>query len=94
MSRRIGDLIPSILHQATARQQALQQVQQRWAKAVGKTLAAHTRVIGLRKGRLYVHTDELGASFALSLEKPRLLKALQTATTEPIEEIVIRAGAV
>jgi hypothetical protein len=39
-----------------------------------------------------VASDEPGASFALSLEKPKLLERLQTAAGRPIEEIVVRAG--
>ena len=92
MARPIGDLIPHIMRQASKQREAIQQLQRSWDRVVGKELARHTRPASLRRGRLYVHTDEPGAGFILSLETPRLLARLRTHTTCPIEEIVIRPG--
>ena len=92
MPQAIGELIPKILRQATHAHQTIQQIQRRWPGVVGKTLAAHTKPVSLRQGKLYVHADEPGASFALSLKKAKLLEPLQAISGRRIEDIVIRAG--
>ncbi len=93
MPKPIRELIPNVIRQAAERQRAIEQLQRRWARVVGKDLAGHTKPVRMSRGTLYVQTDEPGASFVLSLEKPRLLKALKEAAGgEPIEDIVVRAG--
>ncbi|MBI2884604.1 MAG: DUF721 domain-containing protein [Candidatus Omnitrophica bacterium] len=89
----LGALLPGILKQAGARQQALQQVQAAWAAAVGRAMAAHTKPVSIRRGVVYVQTDEPGASFTLTFEKTRLVRALQQAAPDAkIEDVVLRAG--
>ena len=91
MVKAIKDLIPTVLQHAMAQHEKIQQLQRRWASLVGRQLAAHTRPVSLRRGRLYVNTNEPGASFALNLEKTRLLEQLHKAPYH-VEDIVIRAG--
>ena len=93
----IGQLLPGVVRKATRKRRELDAIQRRWAKLVGKELARHTKPSGLRGGKLYVHADEPGASFLLSLDKPRLLANMQpprraTRAAKPIEEIVVRPG--
>jgi len=88
----IGALIPHVLSQTAKQHQGIHRIQRRWNRLVGREVAAHTRPVSLRRGRLYVQTDEPGASFAISLEKPRLLKLLQTTAGCKIEEVIVRPG--
>lgn len=87
----LSDILPQVLRQAHATRAAVQELQRHWECVVGKTLAKRTRPVSLRRGVLYVRTDEPGASYALSLEKPALLSALKAAGLE-VEEIVVLAG--
>ncbi len=89
---RIGSVIPAVLRHAKQEHGPLFVVQRGWSRLVGKTLAAHTKPVSLRRGRLVVHADHPGDSFALNYQRPHLLKQLHEATQGRIEEIVIRAG--
>lgn len=88
----IGELVPKVVHRAAQRRAALQRLRREWTRLVGKSLALHARPASLRRGTLYVHTDEPGTNFVLQLERPRLLAKLQARAKPPIKEIVIRAG--
>ena len=94
MPKPIGELIPSILRRAATQHDAIQQVQRHWSRLVGKELARHAKPTSVRRGTLFIATDEPGTSFTLNLEKPRLLRALRARTRGAIEEIVIRPGEV
>ena len=91
-AERIDSLIPGVLRQLERQQSALQDVQERWARLVGKRLAAHTKPVSLRRGRLTVHAERPGDGFALSYAKAELLERLRASTQGKIEEIVIRPG--
>ena len=90
--RSLKDLLPSVVRGARARRRGMDTLQRRWDRAVGRRIARHTRVSSFRRGVLYVATDDPGANFLLSLQKPRVLQRLQRMRTYPVEEIVIRAG--
>jgi len=90
-AERIGALLPSVLREAQQRHSALYAVQEIWPKLVGKELAAHTKPVSLRKGRLTVQVDRPGDSFLLNYQRPQLLKRL--AAKAPVEELVVRPGA-
>lgn len=90
-AQRIGSLLPSVLRQAQERHSALYAVQAIWPRLVGKVLAAHTKPVSLRKGRLIVQADRPGDSFLLSYRRPQLLKRL--AANAPVDELVLRPGA-
>lgn len=92
MTKPIREVIPNIVRQAAQQHETIQRLRDEWRRLVGKELAKHTKPASLRRGTLYVHADEPGASFILSLEKPRLLAQLQARAKRPIEEIVIRPG--
>ena len=93
MAERIGTLLPKVLRQTATRQKTLRSIQRRWKRLVGKSLAAHTKPVSLRKGRLVVHVAEPGDSFVLTYERPRILKRLKTASAEEtVEDLVFRAG--
>lgn len=94
MAQAIGDLIPKIVQRAAKKHEAIQRLQRHWGRLVGKELARHTRPVSLRRGTLYVQTDEPGSGYVLSLEKPRLLMKLKGCATQEIEEIVVRPGEV
>ena len=90
----VRSVIDDILQHAAKTHRPLFAIQRRWPRLVGKQLAAHTRPVSLRRGRLVVHADRPGDSFALNYARPKLLKQLQDASPGGVEEIVIRAGSV
>lgn len=92
MPHAIGDVLQQVLKQTQKRQSALFSVQRRWARLVGKPLAAHTRPIGLRRQRLIVQVERAGDGFVLNYARGKLLKRLQQLTDGKIEELVIRVG--
>ena len=93
-AKPVGALIHEVLQRAAREHRPLFAIQRRWPRLVGKQLAAHTRPVSLRRGRLVVHVDRPGDSFALNYARPKLLQQLQAASSGGVEEIVIRAGSV
>ncbi len=93
-AQRIGAVIPNLLRRVEQQHQTLFAVQARWDRLVGKRLAAHTKPVSLRHGRLVVVVDHPGDGFALSYQRSQLLERLQTATNGKVQEIVIRPGTV
>ena len=92
-AERIGAVIPAVIRQLEQQQGPLQAAQEAWGRLVGKRLAAHTKPVSLRGGRLIVHVERPGDGFALSYARPELLERLRAATQGKVEEIVIRPGA-
>lgn len=90
--QRIGAVIPSVLKRAQRQHAALADVQQRWGTMVGRRLAAHTKPVSLRQGRLIVRVDQPGDGFALSYQREQVLRALHDATKGTVTELVIRPG--
>jgi len=88
----IGTILPAVLQQAGTRREALAALQDAWPRLVGRTLAAHTRPITFRSGRLTVQADRPGDSFLLSYQRPQLLARLRAATQTAVDEMVIRPG--
>ena len=74
----LGEILPQVVRQAATQRAAAQDLQQRWARVVGKTLAKRTKPVSVRRGVLYVRTDEPGASYALSLDKPAVVRLPDT----------------
>ena len=91
-AERIGAVIPSVIRELEHQRGPLQTAQETWARLVGRKLAAHTRPVSLRRGRLVVHVERSGDGFALTYAKPELLERLRNATQGKVEEIVIRPG--
>jgi len=92
--QHVGPVIRDVLRLARAQHGALAAIQQDWGRLVGKALAAHTRPVSLRSGRLTVHAERPGDSFALSYQRPQLLERLRAAAAGRVEEIVVRPGEV
>ena len=88
----IGALIPGVIQRVTAQHQPLRDLQQHWERLVGKELAAHTRPVRVRGSTLYIQTDDPGANFLLSLEKPRILANIRSQTKQQIDDVIVRAG--
>lgn len=93
-AKPVSALIADVMQRAAREHRPLFAIQRRWPRLVGKQLAAHTRPVSLRRGRLVVHVDRPGDSFALNYTRPKLLKQLQAAEQGGVEEIIIRAGSV
>ena len=90
----VRSVIDDILQHAAKTHRPLFIIQRRWRRLVGKQLAAHTRPVSLRRGRLIVHAEHPGDSFALNYARPKLLEQLQDKEAGGVQEIIIRAGAV
>lgn len=90
--QRIGPLVHDALRAMGERHGALAAIQREWDRLVGKGLAAHTRPVSLRRGRLTVHAERPGDSFALSYQRTQLLERLRAAAPGRVEELVIRPG--
>ena len=85
-------VMPAVLKQADTQRTTLATVQQCWRTLVGRTLAAHSRPVSLRRGRLIVHVEHPGDNFALSFRRAELTSQLQAQTDGRVEELIIRAG--
>ena len=93
MPKPIGELLPGVLAHATERHRRLLEVQRRWTKAVGKDAATHTKVVAFRRGVMHVQADDSGSSYALHLDKPRIIKRLNAGRHDgTVQDLVIRAG--
>ena len=90
--QRIGAVLPAVLTRTQERHGALFAIQRKWSRLVGRALAAHTKPISLRRGRLVVSAARPGDSFMLSYQRAELLERLRGAATGGVEEIVIRPG--
>jgi predicted nucleic acid-binding Zn ribbon protein len=83
-------VLPAVIVRLKQRHKALRAIQLRWRRLVGKPLAAHTRPVSLRRGRLVVAVDRPGDGFLLSYQRARVLGRLQAETRCEIRDIVIR----
>lgn len=90
--QRIGPIVSAVLSQTKQSHGALHVVQRAWSRLVGKGLAAHTKPVSLRRGRLVVRADRPGDGFTLSYQRMQLLERLQDLTKGRVDEIVIRPG--
>ena len=88
----IGPVIQDVLKRVGTQHETLAAIQRDWRRLVGKPLAAHTRPVSLRHGRLVVHAARPGDSFALSYQHPQLLERLRVVAPGKVEELVIRPG--
>ena len=90
--QRIDAVVSSVLGQTTKQYETLFAIQRGWKRLVGRALAAHSRPVSFRQGRLVVHVDRPGDGFTLSYQRTRLLEQLQATTKKRVEAIVIRPG--
>ena len=90
--QQIGSVIPTVVRQAQQQRRTLLRIQRGWSRLVGRRLAAHSKAVSLRRGRLVVHVDRPGDSFTLSYQRAQLLERLQETTKGRVEELIIRPG--
>ena len=91
MVQRIDVLITGIMKQAEKQHEALFSIQREWPRLVGKPLAAHTKPVSLRHGKLVVQVDSPGDGFTLNYQRTRLLDRVR-ASTDKVKDVVIRPG--
>ena len=92
------DQIKDILQQVVkniSEQKPQQQddVQGAWQQSVDKKTLQHTRIVGVKNGKLLVLTDSPVRLFDLTLQKIKILKQLQEHVPE-LTEISFRMGKV
>jgi len=92
MAGPVSAVLKDVMRTAKTQRAEARRLQKLWRRLVGRQLIGHSRPVSLRRGVLRVEADEPGASFLLSLEKPRLLKAIQEELGERLTDIVIRPG--
>ena len=90
--QRIDAVVSDVLKQTTRQHEALFAIQRGWKRLVGRSLAAHSRPVSFRQGRLIIHVDRPGDGFTLSYQRARLLEQIQATTAKRVEAIVIRPG--
>ncbi len=64
----LGAILSHVLQQAGTQHDRLHQIQTAWGQMVGAELAQHSRPMTIRRDILYVHSDEPGTSYLLSLK--------------------------
>ncbi len=85
-------IIPGVLRESARKRRPLMAIQRDWGRFVGEELAGHTKPVSLHRGRLIVHVEAPGDSFAFSYRRTEVLKRLQTRTKGRVQEIVLRPG--
>ena len=90
-TQHIGSVVSKVLRRMRPKG-PLVMIQRDWSGLVGRELAAHSKPVSLRRGRLIVHVNRPGESFTLNYRRPQLLARLQKAAKTRVEELVIRAG--
>ena len=88
----LGAILPSVLEAQQKAHRPLAAIQDAWPKLVGERMAAHSKPVSLRQGRLIVHVDQPGDNFVLSFQRLQLLKRLKEMSETTVDEIVFRAG--
>lgn len=91
-SEPIGKLLEGWLAEQHKQTSVLFEIQQAWSKIVGHKLAAHTRPVSIRKGKLVVHVDRPGENYELSFERERVASRIKKIAGDKILTIVVRAG--
>lgn len=90
--QRLGDLVPGVLQAVRRNSRPVACLQQRWTRLVGPELAGHTKPVSLRRGRLIVHAEQPGDSYALQFQREAILKRVRRASGGRVEELVVRIG--
>ena len=90
--QRIDAIVPRVLQRTEQHHGALVEIQGAWRALVGRALAAHTKPVSLRKGRLVVHADRPGDTFALSYQREQVLQRLRVLSRGRVEELVVRTS--
>jgi hypothetical protein len=88
--KNIGQVIPGVLKQLSREHGEMDRVQRAWKRLVGPQLAAHTRPVSLRRGRLMVAVEQPGDGFELSYRRTRLVEQLKAMTDGRVTEIILR----
>lgn len=90
----LGKLIPEVLRRLQEQHQPVQVLQEQWPRVVGRKLAAHSRPMSLRKGRLTVLVDQPGENFALNYQRGEILRRAQALVgAQAVQELWLRPGA-
>ena len=92
MPAAIAGVVDAIMTHAAAAHRPIHEIQRRWRRAVGASLAARSRPVSVRRGVLAVEVDDPGTAYALSLRTPAALRALAHDGGPAVQELVIRAG--
>ena len=88
----LGALIPAVLKSVEREHNVLAQVQRAWRDVAGRQLAAHSRPVSVRRGRMVVTVDDPGGNFMLRFERTRILERLRTLTDGKVTEMLVRPG--
>lgn len=90
--KAIGSVLAGVLEKARQQHGLLFDIQQQWEQVAGKDLAAHTRPVSIRQGKLVVHVARPSDNFLFRFARPRITKRVNKVTKGKVTEIVVRAG--
>ncbi len=91
----IGNVLAELMaRRGFARLQSAAALEAAWREAAGELLGRHSRVVGVRRGKLEVIVAHSALLQELTFQKAAILKALtQALPDEPIKDLRFRVGA-
>lgn len=90
----IKDIVPQVVKNISEQKpNAHDDVLGAWQRSVDKKTFDHTRVIGIKNGKLLVFTDSPVRLFDLTLQRAKILKQIQEKIPE-LQEIAFKIGRV
>ncbi len=91
---QIKDILKQVVQSISDQKpQQEQNIQALWQKAVDQKTVQHTRLVGIKKGKLLVFVDSPVRVFDLTLHKKAILYKMQEGLPE-ISEITFKIGKV
>lgn len=91
MPHAMSALVAAVMAHAATTHRTVHEIQRRWKRVVGASLAARSRPVSLRRGVLSVEADDPGTAYVLSLKKAVVLAQFGPSGAA-VQEVVIRAG--
>ncbi len=91
----IGNVLAELMaRRGFARLQSAAALQSAWREAAGELVGRHSRVVGVRRGKLEVIVGHSALLQELTFHKSAILAALaQALPDEPIKDLRLRVGA-
>lgn len=91
---QIRDIVKNVIADLSSDKNKTQEsILETWQEVLGKKATKHTKIVGLKQGRLLVNVDSSAWLFQLNLQRKELLEKLN-AKVNDIQEISFRIGRV
>lgn len=90
---QIKNIIGDVLKNLEKRQQnTKEEIEDLWLRCVKKTIAKHTRISFLKKGKLYINVENPAWLYELRIKKEALFKRISKLSKNKIKDISFRVG--